>query len=852
MPSGGVVMTCALRAAEAAVGDRVFRLASATTIFPAPIGSGALVADVQVLHRGGATVQTRVSLRAAKATSGLELIATFVRDRKGPDVLGTAPPAVRALADSPSADDASASNPHTRFRFYQQLECRIADGDRYWADGFDAGPARYARWFRYKAPQRDRDGRFDRLALPPLIDTMPTALHRAIGPSDYRFYRAEPRSDPLRGRRYDARVAARRGHDPPGARRLGDRRRRGVGRRGPVLVVRVPGDVPPGPARRPADRRRVQALSGRISATVRAPRCLTYVRGARVAIALVVMVGTATADPDADLLADQATRLEQAVERDKTNRDAPAALEQAIALRAALGDDATQLVDVEHALRWFPRAPETAAELWAATPIYERRNTAALVPHLRRYLATFAATDDPGRVAQARVRLAMALVEQSCSMPLVEGLCVARAAPSPAATTCGSSAVRLVPAKSDARLVAEARDQADRAAALATKARGRGDLVQGVTTRARTIAIDLDFEAALRLPMPNAQDTKALERWITERVKRARTLGDAYSSAFAIDHAPVLAPIYRRGQVWEQFAADLAAVPIPDSIRTQGADIMSAYCSALEEQSDSIIEHAREVYRGCVEHAVELGWDDEWTERCAHGRARLDPAFAATRELVPVPDELAPPTQPITPATASAAQHQAAAMRALAADALPRASFEVHALEAMGDTSVATGLLAGVIAARRGAWPVARMRFDAAVKAGPTTPAALVDLALVELHGLDDVAAAATLATIAPAVDDYELDVARGIVARQAGHFDAARAAYEAARRRDPQRSEAAYDLGVLYKEYLAPNGGTAAYAQAAAAFREAAALSPASDAAQLAVICDKARASVTPPPATK
>ena len=187
MPSGGVVMTCALRAAEAAVGDRVFRLASATTIFPAPIGSGPLVADVHVLHRGGATVQTRVSLRGAQATSGLELIATFVRDRKGPDVIGTAPPAVRSLADSPSADDASPSNPHTRFRFYQQLECRIADGDRFWADSFDAGPARYARWFRYKAPQRDGDGRFDRLALPPLIDTMPTALHRAIGPSDYRF-----------------------------------------------------------------------------------------------------------------------------------------------------------------------------------------------------------------------------------------------------------------------------------------------------------------------------------------------------------------------------------------------------------------------------------------------------------------------------------------------------------------------------------------------------------------------------------------------------------------------------------------------------------------------------------------
>jgi acyl-CoA thioesterase len=40
---------------------------------------------------------------------------------------------------------------------------------------------------RYRIPQRDTAGRFDRLALPPLIDSMPSALHRAIGPGDYRF-----------------------------------------------------------------------------------------------------------------------------------------------------------------------------------------------------------------------------------------------------------------------------------------------------------------------------------------------------------------------------------------------------------------------------------------------------------------------------------------------------------------------------------------------------------------------------------------------------------------------------------------------------------------------------------------
>src|SRR5262249_55493331 len=109
-----------------------------------------------------------------------------IRDRRGPDVKCVRFPNVKSLADALPVEDDAANNPHARFRFYQQLECRIADGDRYWTPG-PPGPARYARWLRYKTPQRDADGVLDRLAPPPLVDTMPTALHRAIGPG-YRFF----------------------------------------------------------------------------------------------------------------------------------------------------------------------------------------------------------------------------------------------------------------------------------------------------------------------------------------------------------------------------------------------------------------------------------------------------------------------------------------------------------------------------------------------------------------------------------------------------------------------------------------------------------------------------------------
>src|ERR1041385_7625899 len=63
LPSGGVAMTCALRAAEAELADPELRLASATTIFATPIHPGTLVADVHLIRRGNTAAQVRVALR---------------------------------------------------------------------------------------------------------------------------------------------------------------------------------------------------------------------------------------------------------------------------------------------------------------------------------------------------------------------------------------------------------------------------------------------------------------------------------------------------------------------------------------------------------------------------------------------------------------------------------------------------------------------------------------------------------------------------------------------------------------------------------------------------------------------
>lgn len=181
LPSGGVLATASLRAAQAALAEPALRLVSATTLFCTPLAAGPLALDVRVLRRGGSTAQVRVAVRGPGPDDvGLETLATFARDRVGPELRGRRPPAV-------PPPDQCAPFVESRAPFFANLETRLAAGSPLRGPGLVAGPARYARWFRYRVPQRT-DGLLDRLCLPPIADTMPAALAQALGPGDYRFY----------------------------------------------------------------------------------------------------------------------------------------------------------------------------------------------------------------------------------------------------------------------------------------------------------------------------------------------------------------------------------------------------------------------------------------------------------------------------------------------------------------------------------------------------------------------------------------------------------------------------------------------------------------------------------------
>lgn len=183
-PSGGVLMTVALRAMLAELASPEMRPIAAHALFLSPVPNGALEVRVEVLRRGGAAAQVRAALSSTdRPGPGLEVSATFGRGRSGPEFTDAVMPEV-----SPPATDAITPRPR-RTRdwvppFLYNYDIVHAGGPPVWdSDDWDAGPAWFARWFRHRIPQILDDGRIDPLVIPPIADTMVPAVAAALGPA---------------------------------------------------------------------------------------------------------------------------------------------------------------------------------------------------------------------------------------------------------------------------------------------------------------------------------------------------------------------------------------------------------------------------------------------------------------------------------------------------------------------------------------------------------------------------------------------------------------------------------------------------------------------------------------------
>lgn len=189
-PSGGVLMTLALRAIAAELasdpqpGLADQRPVSATTVFCETVFAGPIEVAVTVLRRGNLATQVRAALAMAGAPTGLEVVATWARERAGTEATMTAAPSVPDPGLLPPIDLA---DQRVVPRFIRNLEHRRAIGTPWWLPDQWRRGDRSGYWYRYLRPQRLADGRLDPLALPPLIDTMPPALCAMVGPDARTF-----------------------------------------------------------------------------------------------------------------------------------------------------------------------------------------------------------------------------------------------------------------------------------------------------------------------------------------------------------------------------------------------------------------------------------------------------------------------------------------------------------------------------------------------------------------------------------------------------------------------------------------------------------------------------------------
>ena len=182
-PGGGVLLAIALNAIQRELETDMWPLSS-TTLFCTPVPAGSLSIAVKVLRRGSNFVQASASLKSGD-DPGLEVLATFGRHRRGhPDVVEATMPDVPHYSELPPPAD----NPRLRMRFFENFDHRIAYGHLAFEEGWEPGPARYARWIKYLEAPRGEDGAIDPLAYAPIVDLMPPSLVHKVGRANANFY----------------------------------------------------------------------------------------------------------------------------------------------------------------------------------------------------------------------------------------------------------------------------------------------------------------------------------------------------------------------------------------------------------------------------------------------------------------------------------------------------------------------------------------------------------------------------------------------------------------------------------------------------------------------------------------
>ena len=136
----------------------------------------------------------------------------------------------------------------------------------------------------------------------------------------------------------------------------------------------------------------------------------------------------------------------------------------------------------------------------------------------------------------------------------------------------------------------------------------------------------LDF--APDKPAVAAASARRFTSWFVAKTDASQVLAGKYTALLATATAPQqIASAARLGQITEDFAEVLLTAEIPVSIRRGefAAEATEAFCDALTEKAQDIVESSLEKYKACAERATRLGVSNEWSQLCNARIAALTP-----------------------------------------------------------------------------------------------------------------------------------------------------------------------------------------------------------------------------------
>ncbi len=344
-----------------------------------------------------------------------------------------------------------------------------------------------------------------------------------------------------------------------------------------------------------------------------------------------------------------AALLEEYAKKYAGEKDAYAAISDAVYYRKAIGDDDNAIEDTKYFIKVYgTKQPREAANAhFSLTAIYEKRGDSdSVVKHLREYIRQYGSRGGDDRLVIAYAKIGQALWERSCPVKQVDGACVR--VERPRTPRCEASWPVTQPVRRDPRQVEEALA----AFAMANKLYEKfGGSVGGDEAGARyyhatakLATADAAVEAQ-RLVVPpvgisgrqSLAAQKKFDTWVIDETRVRQQAIASYEQILSIkDAATSIAAAARIARETDDIVISLMTQELPAELLkgTNREARIKAHCDGHKVLRAPLQGRAIEGYQVCLAKATELGWFDDAARRCERGLVRLQPeVFPPLREV---------------------------------------------------------------------------------------------------------------------------------------------------------------------------------------------------------------------------